>query len=522
MNLVTDPVFRVVTSSGDKRVSLPGLMELLGRDAVLGYVGLRRHQADPFHVFLSYLGGAVLARSENEDPVQDEEFWRKGLRTLAAGAGDEAWTLVVDDLAKPAFMQAPVKGESPEGESIAFPDKIDVLDTAKNHDVKAFRMGEPDVDEWVYALVSLQTTDWNAGRNHYPISRMNGGKGTRLFVEVTRTLSPGRRWSDAVRRLLIHRSRNLDRFQLDYGYNPRGLVLVWTVPWARGDGPIPLARLDPFYIEICRRMRLHREEGHLAAWDLLSNGSRIGSKELSGVVGDPWIPVELTDKKPKSLTPGRNGLTPDLLRRMLFADGLELSVLQQPSDDWHGDVWLQASMVLHAENKSAGFWERRILVPGPVRRKFLRALKRTTTPDGEDASEPLADLSKKGVDLAGEIQRAVERACVVFMNGQDDGENKPSKGQRQWIRTVTGDFARLWEPEYFEWLWGCAASESIDDDALLAGWVRTLERVATQVLEDAERTLPARGASRYRAVALAGRALRTAAVRMKPASDGAA
>lgn len=107
-NLLTEPILRVVTDQGTRHMNLPELMSLLGRDEIHHYEGIQRHQEDAFHVFLSYLAGAILARQNLADPVQSEEFWRQGMRDLTQGIGDDAWSLIVNDFTRPAFMQPPI------------------------------------------------------------------------------------------------------------------------------------------------------------------------------------------------------------------------------------------------------------------------------------------------------------------------------------------------------------------------------------------------------------------------------
>ena len=79
--------FRVLTEAGPEEVSLPTLLELFGEDAVRQLVGIQRYQADAFHVFLAYLGGAVLARRGDTSPVQAADYWRTGLMELAGLSG---------------------------------------------------------------------------------------------------------------------------------------------------------------------------------------------------------------------------------------------------------------------------------------------------------------------------------------------------------------------------------------------------------------------------------------------------
>ncbi len=111
MNLLTDPLLRVRTEQDLEYLNLPALLARLGKNEVSHLVGIQRHQHDPFHVFLCYLAGAVLARDGSSNPVQSEDFWREGLLRLAGNAGYEAWQLVSDDDSRPAFMQPPLPGD---------------------------------------------------------------------------------------------------------------------------------------------------------------------------------------------------------------------------------------------------------------------------------------------------------------------------------------------------------------------------------------------------------------------------
>ena len=226
MNLLTDPLLRVQTERDLEHLSLPALLARLGKNQVRHLVGIQRHQADAFHVFLCYLAAAVLARSGETSPLQDELFWREGLLNLAGGSGSHAWQLTARNASEPAFMQPPLPDRSQRPTSIMnTPDELDLLPTAKNHDVKRKRANAAYVDTWIYALVSLQTMSGYYGVGNQGISRMNGGFGNRGVVELLRDRAPGQRWIDAVTRLAEHRKRVLDE---PFGYNTKGLVLSDT------------------------------------------------------------------------------------------------------------------------------------------------------------------------------------------------------------------------------------------------------------------------------------------------------
>ena len=133
-------------------------------------------------MFLTQLAAIALHRAGQSDPGISEDKWRNLLLGLTKGA-HEPWSLVVVDLSKPAFFQPPV----PEGKIGSWnvcdsPDDIDVLATAKSHDVKAGLMQGNEPEAWVYALCTQQTMQGYPGRGYNRIARMNGGYGNRPRV----------------------------------------------------------------------------------------------------------------------------------------------------------------------------------------------------------------------------------------------------------------------------------------------------------------------------------------------------
>ena len=81
------------------------------------------------------------------------------MRDLTPGfAADEPWQLVVEDWTQPAFLQPPVPDGVTLANPVPTPDALDLLITSKNHDLKqaVARQGQPE--DWLFALVSLQTS----------------------------------------------------------------------------------------------------------------------------------------------------------------------------------------------------------------------------------------------------------------------------------------------------------------------------------------------------------------------------
>ncbi len=498
MNLLTDPLLRVRTASAERALSLPALMASLGREPDVSLPGLQRHQADAFHVFLCYLAGAVLARAGASDPVQDEAFWREGLRALAGEAGDDAWTLVVEDPLRPAFMQPPIPAREhgklkPKAET---PDALDLLPTAKNHDVKQARAAHAHPDEWIYALVSLQTMSGYLGRGNQGISRMNSGFGNRPVIELVRSLDPASRWRDAVLRLLRHRQEVIDGPN-PWGFVRDGLVLVWLREWD-GRTSMPTKELDPCYVEICRRIRLRGTDGaSVRAEALPAESPRIAAKELNGVMGDAWLPVDKSGDEQKSLTVSPQGLTADLLRRLLFADGLEMTALHRPGPGWEGSLWLSVSVLVRGQGTTDGFHERQLPIPAEARPRLFGP---------PELRERFAALARTAVEQAGIVHRqALRPAVFALLEGGPEDLRLDRDAIQAWWAAAARRFESLWTADYFPWLW--RVPDDFDRARCERDWAKRLRAHALRVLAEAEAGLPARSGRRYRARVAAERIL---------------
>ncbi len=491
MNLLTDSLLRVQTEQSLEYLSLPALLARLGANEVHHIVGIQKHQHDAFHVFLCYLAGAVLTRKNSSDPKQDEDFWREGLLALSGDAGYDAWRLVVDDISRPAFMQPPIPGDRRRPTSIInTPDELDVLQTAKNHDVKRTRAGSSKVDVWVYSLISLQTMSGFLGRGNQGISRMNSGFGNRSIVELIHDRSPGQRWIDAVTRLLEHRRHVLSE---SFGYDPAGLVLVWLEPWD-GETSLELAQLDPFYIEICRRVRFVGDGSISGAAVYSANQPRIAAKHLLGVVGDPWLPVEL-----KSITRGRKaaptaltfppaGITAEHMRRLIFADGFQLSVLQSPLPEWEDDLWLSVSVLVRGQGVTDGFYEWKVEIP---KQKTLSIF------GGSEQRQALQQLSRSAIDLTAKMQNRVLKPAVFahILGGPKQLRLDDDFAGSIW-NGLARNFESLWSADYFPWLF--SVPEVFDEQEEQHRWVEILLEHALTVLKQAESSMPSHSGYQYR------------------------
>jgi len=490
MNLLVDPVFRVRTSEGIGRHDLPHLMALLGEDKVESLPGLQRHQEDAFNVFICYLAGAVLVRAGATEPRQTADYWREGIRVLTREEGcddDSAWTLVVEDPTRPAFMQPPApdlatfrRDYKPKAST---PDALDVMQTAKNHDVKSARADPGDLEAWIYALVSLQTTIGFLGAGNQGISRMNGGFGSRPIVGWQDGRRSGHRFKHSIEALTAQRSTLLEP---PHYYLPHGKALLWVDPWD-GTTSLSLDSLDPFYIEIARRIRLICQHTGLIALGASCAKTRIAAKEQSGNLGDPWIPINI--KTNGALTVPESGLTPSMLRDLIFGDGnLKPAAMQIPSSTT-GSGWLNVSVLVRGQGTTDGFREASIRIPERARPILF---------GGGQRRDQLAKLSKQGLDAAATIQfKALRPALFSLMEGGPESIVLDKTEIAKWVDNVVHPFGLNWNPLYFDWLWS-TLSET-DEDAALRPWFEQLRELAQDTLNRAMARAPLHGGRSYRA-----------------------
>lgn len=491
MNLLTDPIFRVRTPDGAGTVSLPELLALLGEDRVESLPGLQRHQEDAFHIFCCYLAGAVLVRTGESSPKQTAEFWRQGIRRLTQADGcedDSAWTLVVDEPTKPAFMQAPVSSKTvfthDYKPKAATPDALDIFRTAKNHDVKSDRNAVAKPDDWAYALISLQTMTGGLGNGNYGIARMNGFYGSRVCIGWRENSRIGKLFSHETTRLLELRNSLIDEPPF---FNPGGVVLIWIKQWD-GNTPLSLRSIDPFFIEVARRIRLGIDAGKLIALGASSKSMRIAANDASGVLGDPWTPIVL-GKKIKSLTVVNPGFTTKLLRDLIFNVADFKTAPMQIAPAGGRDGWLAASVFIGGEGTSDGFHSMSIRVPERARAVLFSR--------GTNNHDRLATLSTRGIELADDIRKPLRVALMTLMEGGPDNLNEKNKQVEGWTADALRPFTQNWNPLFFDWLWSTV--DIPDDTEALRPWFNELRRLAQDTLDRAFDRVPQRHGRSYRA-----------------------
>ena len=440
LNLLTDPVIPVERAKDARdtmAVSLPDLFRSLRADEVECFPGLAAHQAQAWYQFLAQLGAVALRHGGLAEPPSDPRVWRDLFSGLAPGCADTAWSLVVDDSTRPAFLQPPT------GMITAFkcvaetPDALDILVTAKNHDRKQSqaRGGEPHL--WLYALVALQTTQGFSGRGNHGIARMNGGFSSRVLVDRR----PGPRWGlrlvRAIRMLLARRNDVL-RHAPGHYRSERGLALTWLRRWDT-DAQLQMRELDPYFIEVCRRIRLRgTTDTSVRGWARPTGKPRVNARLLKGNLGDPWVPIKRHGAA--ALTVSGSGFDYRLAHRILFDDQEFRPPLSLRAMPWerNSDSELHMAVLVRGQGKTEGLHERVIPLPQSCAAAF------DSTSKDDDERPSLSALSEHMVKLAADVRTVLRQTVLVFLQGPDDPDfRKPDASP------VLGKFDRTVDQRFF-------------------------------------------------------------------------
>ena len=285
LNLLTEPLIQIHTVEGNYAAPLPEALATLMADEVEAFPSLRPHQRHAWHAFMVQMGAMAMHWDDRNEPPSDAGEWRRIIRAMTPEwTDDEPWQLVADDITMPAFMQPPASSQEREKDyknRVESADELDMLVTSKNHDLKASVVSQAGVDDWIFALVTLQTMEGFGGAGNYGISRMNGGLGSRPAFSMAPT-----------GRIGAHVKRDIAALLSDYPATSDRHRLLWMLPWdgTASERLLP-NQLAPLYIEVCRRVRLRSDDdGRLYAVRTSSKSARIEGKDLKGRTGDPWTP----------------------------------------------------------------------------------------------------------------------------------------------------------------------------------------------------------------------------------------
>lgn len=493
MNLLCTGMLQTRGAEEVHRLTLPGVLAALIRNEVESFPALRPHQRHAWHAFLVQVGALALHAAGQEDAPRDEESWAALLRGLTPDyPDDEPWSLVALPN-RPALLQPPIpSGNLGELKNVvATPDALDMLVTSKNHDLKAEVMVEAGADDWLFALVTLQTMEGFLGAGNYGISRMNGGFANRPALGI---VPPGGLGAH-VRRDIAQLLAMHDGAAEARGYaTSGGLGLLWLKPW---DGMTSLrpSELNPYYVEVCRRVRLVETGSKLSARAGGSKAPRVVPIP-GGVTGDPWAPtVAEKDGTRKVFTADASGFGYRRMVRLMFGqDGVSISPLQNiVSDDADEGLVLLARALTRGQGKTEGLHERRVMLSKRVKRGMV----------GTRDADRLAGAARERVTLAGEFQNRVLKPALLalFENGPEKIDYKDDGADRRATRFLRR-FDEHVDQTFFPRLWD-EFEDGADWHAVRSAWVGGLVAFARSLVEDADRGASKALKRRYRARARA-------------------
>ena len=504
-NLLTQPLIRTAPQG---TLTLPGVIAALARDEVEGFPALRPHQSPGWHMFLVQLAALALHEAGRQDIPEDEAVWAKLLRGLTPDfTEDEPWRLVVADATQPAFLQPPVPADVTLNKDVPSPDALDLLITAKNHDLKqaVARGGQPE--DWLFALVSLQTGEGygGGGGGYQGLARIKDGHSSRCLLVLaplpettgedikTMVPRPGAWFRRDVAVLLKARDEQLEKYShLEYPATG-GIKLTWLEPWSEKQ-QLQIKDLDIWFIEVCRRIRLRQSGESLCARKGLSKATRINAKSLKGVLGDPFAPTHKNDHTSFKLF-GKN-FDYKTLTELVLSGNWERPLLARPASfEREGDTLLLIAQALARGNcKTKGF-KSRIL---PIGGKVSRAL-------GPRRAE-LHELERKQMETIKIFDKALGKALALIAAGGD--REKVKKDHYAYARDAQDRLDQTADMIFFEYLWKRFEAQEKGKEALQAEekrFAKALFDKAKQVFKLTRPAIPCASIFRPRAEARAGR-----------------
>jgi CRISPR system Cascade subunit CasA len=487
-SLLDEPVITVRYQNGEtKATNLPSILSGLLDHSIVSFEALQPHQQQAWYSFLVQLAAMAVARENNGDIPTTPDSWRELLLNLANGS-EAAWHLVVDDVSKPAFMQPPVpEGSLEEAKyksKFKTPDGLDMLVTSKNHDLKGNRILEPETEHWLFALITLQTMEGYGGKFNYEISRMNKGGGNRPLLSMAPKLTWNSRFNRDLKVFLEYRS------QITEFYQENGYSLLWTIFWNGSKNDcIQVYECDPFFIEICRRIRLKKTATQIHCLNATTKSPRIYLPDkLKGTIYDPWMPIKSLDTK--VLTVGRKGFTYKLIQQILLGESyIKPQALEFQSNESMGLYLIcQATARGGKKTETNGLHRRFVKISPKISSILLREKK---------LENKLAKRSSERVALASITQKKILFPALSELIKSGSKQKVDYKYLAKKIDPWIARFDQEIDRRFFESLW---TSVEMEYEEAKCQWEKILLSEAEKILNEAERSIPISQIRRFRTI----------------------
>ena len=512
-NILNEPLIRMDKADGSRvEASLLEVYAALMADKVEAFPALRPHQRHAWHAFLVQLGAMAVHGAGLPEPPADADEWRRIIRALTCDdfPKDEPWQLVVDDITEPAFMQPPASSKGQKSdytrESLT-PDELDPLDTAKNHELKRSVTPALDIDSWIFALITEQTTDAHMANNP-SISRISG-KGSRLAFSLAP--SPVRVGTHA-RRDIVALLDQWDTVGEGYPTSANGHALLWIVKWD-GKKQLTLDELHPLYIEVCRRRRLRLgpdrslfvRKASGTTTRILGASTSAGKAALKGRTGDPWIPINEKREKALTLPPGV-GFNYKNIAECLNLAGRNAGNWQVPllckatmgegNSCHHMALVVRGAAPGDGQKKTGGYYERII----QFRQKTYQAFGRRRE------LGQLGDIARGRIREVGKVEQILRHAIATFAaEGNSDlsahGKGQPSPNQL--AQPLVNRLDEIVDSRFFKHLQDEFEADQSERDVIRRRWLMNgtdgVIDEARKIMNAAEDALPCPSIQRFRA-----------------------
>ena len=274
-----------------------------------------------------------------------------------------------------------------------------------------------------------------------------------------------------------------------------GAGLLWTLPWDGAAAETLLAdRLDPLFIEICRRIRLRCAPGAgLHGIRTNSKASRIEGKSLKGRIGDPWTPINAKrEGVPLNLAAG--GFTYKRVTEYLTSgDWSHPPLLKPTQSESHspGGMQLVARATVRGNGKTQGYYERII----PIGHKAKTAML------GRNGTRELGDIAKIRIDEIGKVQRILSHAIQTFIARGDSNNVSPEHRvlARPWLNRLD----QIVDARFFDDLQTEFEADTSDRADIHQKWLKNgndgIIDQAKEMLREATESLPCPAIYRYKA-----------------------
>ncbi|MHA2095398.1 MAG: hypothetical protein ACW98F_12285 [Candidatus Hodarchaeales archaeon] len=477
-NLLNEPLISIQCGRDDYSITLPEVFSNLSNSNIkLQFPGLRAHQVQSWYSFLVQLAAMLLYHSQDreENLITDPSIWKERLLRLSGGR-ETPWCLIVEDLAEPAFFQPPTLEDALNiDKRVRTPDDLDILDTAKNHDVKKSCVYFPKIEYWIYSIITLQTMSHYFSPGKYGISRMNGGRG-RPFVGYIPSLDWGERFRRDVLVLLNRRNEVIEK--IGFATN-NGKTLLWCDPWD-GSTSLSILELDPYFLEICRRVRFLFKDEKIIISYATSKRRRVNVTNRNGDLGDPWIPIDKFPPKSskfpiEALGVGKNGFDFTLVQELIFGGKFERGIAQQIYENDPESMFLYLTSLGRLNNKPTGFHTRIIPIPTRIR---------TILGGGQDGRDRIGKLSKKYVEIVTTVKESIlSPSLYILLNGKDknDKKKKTNGRDKEIVSKWCSEFDKDVDNVFFKYLWETvSANENVKSEE--SKWIRCVVGLAEKRL----------------------------------------